>query len=118
MSARILIVDNESHWISFAQSTLKNFEIVVAPDKTTALAALERNHFDLVIASSRCLEILEIINERFAGKQVAVTTIQPTTQEALDAFRKGAARYFTKSFNPHDLLDRVTELGLVPTVSG
>lgn len=117
MSARILIVDNESHWVSFAQSTLKNFDIVVVPDKATALAALEENGFDLILASSRCLDILEIIKERFANKQVAVTTVQPTTQEALDAYRKGAARYFTKSFNPNDLLKSVSELVLVPKVA-
>ncbi|MBN1873934.1 MAG: response regulator [Anaerolineae bacterium] len=118
MSARILIVDSESHWVSFAQSTLSNFEIVVATDRAAALAALEEDGFDLIIASSRCLDLLEIIKERFADKQVVVMTVQPSPQEALDAYRKGAVRYLPKSFSPNDLLERVTELVVVPAVAG
>ena len=118
MSTRILIVDNEPRWISFVINALETYDIVVASDMMGALKELEDDHFELVIASSRCLDILEIIQERFSNKQVIVTTIHPTTQEALDAFRKGAARYFTKSFNTQEFLNHVNEVIVSPTGSG
>jgi DNA-binding NtrC family response regulator len=110
MSIRILIIDNEPRWINFARSDLGGFEIVVAPDVDTAIKELEQDQFDLVIASSGYLAILEDISERFSDKQVVVTTIKPNTQEALTAYRKGAKRYITKSFREQDLLKSVREL--------
>jgi DNA-binding NtrC family response regulator len=110
MSIRILIIDNEPRWINFVRSDLGGFEIIVAPDFDTALAELEEDQFDLVIASSRYLKILDDISKRFSDKQVVVTTVRPNTQEALDAYRKGAIRYITKSFHEQDLLKNVREL--------
>jgi DNA-binding NtrC family response regulator len=110
MSIRILIIDNEPRWIKFARSDLGGFEIVVAPDIDTAIKELEQDQFDLVIASSGYLAILEDISKRFANKQVVVTTVKPNTQEALDAYRKGAKRYITKSFREQDLLKNIREL--------
>jgi len=110
MSIRILIIDNEPRWINFARSDLGDFEIVVAPDIDAALEELEQDQFDLVIASSGYLSILEDISKRFSDKQVVVTTVKPNTQEALDAYRKGAKRYITKSFREQDLLKNIREL--------
>jgi DNA-binding response OmpR family regulator len=110
MKTRILIIDDEPRWIEFAKSDLRNFEIVVAPDPDTALAELEADQFDLVIASSRRLDVLEIIADKYSDKQVVVTTVQPTTQEALTAYRLGARRYFAKSFGPRDLFERIKEV--------
>ncbi len=58
---RILIIDNEPRWISFAKSDLGGFDIIVAPDIDTAIKELEKDQFDLVIASSGYLAILEDI---------------------------------------------------------
>lgn len=107
---RILIIDNEPRWINFAVSDLCGFEIVVAPDIDTALKALEKDQFDLVIASSGYIKILEHISKRFSDKQIVVTTVRPNTQEALDAYRKGATRFISKSFHALDLLKNVREL--------
>ena len=107
MMTRILIIDDEPRWINFAKSDLGKFEIVVAPDTETALAELEADQFDLVIASSRRLDVLKVIAEKYSDKPVVVTTVQPTTQEALAAYRLGAMRYFAKSFGRQDLFDRV-----------
>ena len=115
MSIRILMIDNEPRWINFAKSDLGGFEIVVASDIETALAELEKDQFDLVIASSGYLAILEDISKRFSDKQVVVTTVNPSTQEALDAYHKGAIRYITKSFGEQDLLKNIREL--VPSTS-
>lgn len=111
---RILIVDDEPRWVEFAKNDLKNdlnrFVIDIAKDKTAALAELARHEYDLVIASSRRLDVLEEIRKQRAKKRVIVTTIQPTTTEARNAYSLGALRYFPKSFNPHDLLKRVKEV--------
>jgi len=113
MKTRILIIDDEPRWIDFAKNDLNKFEIVVAPDKETALAELEANQFDLVIASSRRLDVLEVIAEKYP---VVVMTVQPTTQEALAAYRLGAVRYFAKSFGRRDLYERVKEV--IPAAAG
>ena len=111
MKIRILIIDNEPRWIDFVKTDLGAFEIVVAPDKKTAIKELEKDRFHLVIASSGYLEILEEISERF-DKQVVVTTVMPSNEEALDAYRKGAIRYITKSFQQQELFNNIK--GLVP----
>ncbi len=113
MRTRILIIDDEPCWIEFAKNDLNQFEIVVAPDKETAITELEANQFDLVIASSRRLDVLEIIAEKYADKRVVVTTVQPTTEEALAAYRLGAKRYFAKSFGDRDLVEHVE--GIIPS---
>lgn len=110
MKVRILIIDNEPRWLDFVKNDLHKFEIVVAPDTKTALAELKKDKFDLVIASSKNLEILETISEKYSDKRVVVTTVQPSTREARDAYRLGAVRYFSKSFNPKDLLNHVKDV--------
>ena len=118
MKGRILIIDDEPRWIDFAKSDLSKFEIVVARDIETAIDELEADQFDLVIASSRRLDMLDTIRTRFAGKRVVVMTVQPTTQEALTAYRLGAIRYFPKSFGRRDLLNRVKEVIPVSASAG
>jgi DNA-binding NtrC family response regulator len=110
MTVRILIIDDEPRWIDFVKNDLGTFEIVVAPDTEQALAELAADQFDLVIASSRRLDVLKIIAQKYSNKRVVVTTVQPTTQEALTAYRLGAIRYFAKSFSPRDLFSRVKEV--------
>ena len=116
MKTRILIIDDEPRWIDFAKSDLGKFEVVAAPDTETALAELEANQFDLVIASSRRLDALEVIARKYSDERVVVTTVQPTTQEALAAYRLGAVRYFAKSFGRQDLFERVREV--IPPSAG
>ncbi|RPJ27450.1 MAG: response regulator [Chloroflexi bacterium] len=110
MKVRILIIDNEPRWLDFVKSDLHKFEIVVAPDTKTALAELKKDKFDLVIASSSNLEVLKTISEKYSSKRVVVTTVRPSTQEARDAYRLGALRYFPKSFSPKDLFNHVKDV--------
>jgi DNA-binding NtrC family response regulator len=114
MKTRILIIDNEPRWVNFVKNDLGGFEIVVVSDMETAIAELEKDQFQLVIASSGYINILEKLSKRFKNKKVVVTTVHPSTQEALDAYRKGAARYITKSFNRKSLINDIKEL--VPIV--
>jgi DNA-binding NtrC family response regulator len=109
MTAHILIIDDEPRWISFAKSELSKFdvfEICVARDAETALVFLEDSRFDVVIVSSRRLDVLQTIIEEH-DKPFLVTTTKPTTHEALAAYRSGAARYFAKSFGDRYLFNHV-----------
>lgn len=106
---RILIIDDEPRWIEFAKGALDKFVIEVAPDLETALAKLEDNRYDLIIASSRRLNVLEVIAERYPDKRRVVATVRPTTREAISAYRLGALDYFAKSFLPDDVSDKVSE---------
>jgi len=118
MNGRILIIDDEPRWLEFAKHDLGRFEIVVAADAETAIDELEADQFDLVIASSRHLDVLEVIAQRFSDKRVIVTTVKPTTQEAITVYRLGAIRYLAKSFGPKDLDDEVGDLVRVPAGAG
>lgn len=110
MKTRILIIDNEPRWANFVKNDLGGFEIVVAPDMKTAIVESNKGQFQLIIASSGYLRIFEELSQRFKGKKVVITTVQPSTQEALDAYRKGAARYITKSFQQKALFNDIREL--------
>lgn len=107
MIFRILLIDDEPRWIDFARRDLESFEIVVATSQEEAKAALEKDKFNLVIASSRWLSVIFMIREKYFDKQVMVTTIRPTPEEALTAYRNGAIDYFPKSFSNNDLLEHV-----------
>ena len=108
--ARILIIDSEPRWIKFAKRDLGVFEIVVAKTEEEAIAQLDEDKFDLVIASAASLEILKVISEKYSEKKSVMTTVQPTTQEALQAYRMGTIRYFPKSFSQQDQLNNVKEV--------
>lgn len=110
MSARILIVDDEPRWLNFAREDLEVvFEVEVATDLETALAKLEKNHYDLIIASSRRLDVLEAISQLYPKKPVVVATGQPTTHEAIRIYRLGAMDYFAKDFQPEVVSDKARE---------
>lgn len=110
MNARILLIDDEQRWIDFARRDLQRFDLVVAHDTRTARAALEENGFDLIIASARRLDALERVASRYKGKRIFVTTLRPTTQESVAAYKRGARDYFPKTFGTGDLLKRVTRV--------
>jgi DNA-binding NtrC family response regulator len=110
MKIRILIIDNEPRWIQFVKRDLDLFEIVIAHNTDEACAELEKDDFELVVASANNLDVLKTISEKYSDKRVVVTTIHPTTEEALDAYRLGAIRYFPKSFGQRDLLNKVQDV--------
>ena len=115
IKGRILIIDDEPRWIEFAKGALERFSIEVAPDLETALAKLEDNRYDLIIASSRRLNVLEIITQQYPDKRTVVATVRPTTREAINAYRLGALDYFAKSFLSCDVADKVDEAINKPT---
>jgi len=115
MLTRILVVDDEPRWVNFARRELSHFEVVVVQTLSEALAELRTDEFDLIIASSRKMDVIREIVERYPNKQVMVMTTRPTMDEAVTAYEYGAALYATKSFGPHALIEKIK--GLVPLLS-
>ncbi len=110
MSTHILIIDDEPRWIQCARDDLgRTFQVEVAADSELALAKLKETSYDLIIASSRRLDVLEKIKEKYPGKRVVVATGQPTTHEAINTYRLGALDYFTKDFRREMISKRVSE---------
>jgi two-component system, OmpR family, KDP operon response regulator KdpE len=111
MTRRILIIDDEPRWLEFAQRDLiGRYEVAVAKDAAAALEKLRVANYDLVIASTRRLDVVEQIRREYADKPIMVMTIRPTTQEASQVYGLGATRYVSKSFGPSDLYHRVRDL--------
>jgi DNA-binding NtrC family response regulator len=110
VNARILVVDDEPRWLDFARDNLGTaFEVEVATDLETALAKLKKNLYDLIIASSGRLNVLEAITNQFPRKRLVVATGQPTTREAITMYRLGAMDYFTKDFRSEVVSEKIHE---------
>ena len=110
MKARILIIDDEPKWMQFARDNLgMAFEVEVAADLATALAKLKENRYDLIIASSRRLDVLEAIRRAYPEKRMVVATGQPTTREAINMYRLGALDYFAKDFRREVVSQKIRE---------
>lgn len=105
----VLIIDDEPRWIDFTQKT-EMFNIKAVADVEKALQELANQKFDIVIASARQLDSLKIIQEKYPDKPMVITTVEPNSQEARKAYRLGAKRYFTKSFNYEDLLQQILKV--------
>jgi DNA-binding NtrC family response regulator len=115
MPARILIIDDEPRWIEFARSDLgKLFEVEVATDLETALDKLKRKHYDLIVTTSRRLEVLETISKEYPRKRVVVATGQPTTREAISMYRLGALDYFAKDFRSEVISEKINRAIQIP----
>jgi DNA-binding NtrC family response regulator len=110
MQARILIIDDEPKWMQFARDDLgASFEVEVATDLETALAKLKETRYDLIIASSRRLHVLETIRAAFPEKRMVVATGQPTTREAINIYRLGVLDYFAKDFRREVVSQKIRE---------
>jgi len=108
--ARILIIDDEPRWLDFTKDNLGTaFEIEVATDLETALAKLKENNYDLIIASSRWLDVLQAISLDYPEERVVVATGQPTTREAITVYRFGVLDYFAKDFRREVVSEKIQE---------
>ena len=110
MSNRILAVDDEPKWLAFAQQDLgSEFEVEVTTDLETTLELLADNYYDLIITSSRKLDVLKAIHETHPQERVVVSTGQPTTGEAIKSYRLGALDYFAKDFRVNVMCKKIRE---------
>ena len=106
---RILIIDDEPKWLDFTQDDLgAMFDVEIAKTFEDALEKLgKKNHFELIIVSSRCPDVLKMLQEQHPDKHVVVATGQPTPREAIRMYRLGARDYFAKDFRRNILSQKI-----------
>jgi NtrC-family two-component system response regulator AlgB len=118
--ANILIVDDEKNIRSHLELYLRGLghNAETAADGTSALAALERGSFDIVLSDVRMagmdgLALLNEIRQRRPQIVVVLMTAYATVAQAVEAMRGGAYDYLVKPFSLDQvrlLLDRVLEV--------
>ncbi len=118
----ILVIDDEPGILEcFALIFEPDYEVLRAPNGSTAMAILQSRPVDLILLDLGLpdingLVLLRQIRTVDAKIPVIVVTIIDRARTALDALRLGADDYVTKPFEEEDLLLRVrgllSELGL------
>ncbi|HSQ65683.1 MAG TPA: sigma-54 dependent transcriptional regulator [Polyangiaceae bacterium] len=103
MTNRVLLVDDDSDFCSFAELTLRacGFEAESRPTATQALEALGQADFDVVLvdvnlAGTSGLDLCGQIAQRWENLPVVVMTASGTMEVAVAAIRAGAYDFVTK----------------------
>ncbi len=118
---RILIVDNEPAVLLMLSYALRSLgvDVITASTLEPAEEALNRYHFDLVVADIRMsgvlgiegLELLSYIKRQWPQTQVIVMTAYGSEAVEKDAYQRGAAYYLHKPFDVEELLGRIRSMG-------
>jgi DNA-binding NtrC family response regulator len=111
---RLLVVDDHASIRELLATWARNhgYEPGTAADGRSALAALEREPWDLVISDVRMPDLsgIELLRRRPAAAAEAAfvfITAFGTVQEAVQALHAGALDYVTKPFNVEELFTRI-----------
>ena len=112
MSARILVCDDERGLREMLGVLLRRagYEVEIVDGVTQALARLSREPAfdavitDLLMPDGSGMSVLEAAAARDDGTQVVMITAFATTEQAVEAMRKGAYDYVQKPFKNHELL--------------
>jgi two-component system NtrC family response regulator len=117
--ARILIVDDELGMCEFLRFLLEEngYQVDVAHSGDQALAILDREPFDLVLADIRMpgldgLEMLRHLREADEETAVIVMTGYSSLDSAIKAIKYDASDYLTKPFDDPDAVLGAIERGL------
>ena len=113
-TARILVVDDEPIVCQMSSKCLgeEGYDVTTFTDSTEAWAALEREHFDVVITDLKMkgidgMELLELVRERNPDCKVIMLTAFGSLETAAEAHRKEAFEFLTKPVRISDLLECV-----------
>ncbi len=113
---RILVVDDEPVQRDLIGGFLarQGYEVGQAGDAGEALAAFDREPFDLVLTDQRMpgasgLDLLAALRGRNPELPVIVMTAYGTIETAVAAVKAGAADYLTKPLNLDEVLHRVRQ---------
>jgi diguanylate cyclase (GGDEF)-like protein/PAS domain S-box-containing protein len=112
---RMLLVDDEPRLLSSLYELLRvhdNYQLVTATNGAEALAALSRQHFDLLLLDLRLPdmsghEIMDFVNVREIDCDVIVMSGEAGIEAAIGALKRGAYDYLRKPYNPPELLKTV-----------
>lgn len=113
-SARVLVVDDETHVRAMMGSTLERqgYEVHLASSGREALETLELNTFDLVLTDIvmqdvNGIALLERIHAQYPNLPVVMVTAIHDISVAIDSMRRGAYDYLLKPFEREHLLNTV-----------
>lgn len=122
MTPRILVVDDDTTFLLMLKSFLekKGFEPHTESTAEKGIAALEKNHFDLILSDYRMpgmdgIEMLKHINAKNIDTPVILITSYGDIKLAVNAMKLGASDYLTKPVNPEELLALVKSVIQNPT---
>lgn len=112
-NANILIIDDEVNLRQTLARILQRagYDVTTAPDGKTGLSLLARHHFDMVYLDIRMpemsgLEVLKVIQQKYAELPVVLFTAQPDLSSAVHALRLGAIDYMMKPLKPDQVIKR------------
>jgi two-component system response regulator PilR (NtrC family) len=112
VSARILVCDDEASLREMLQILLRRegYHVDVVDGVHAAREQLgSADPYDLVITDlvmpdGTGMEVLDAVRARSADTQILMVTAYATTEQAVEAMRKGAYDYVQKPFKNHELL--------------
>jgi DNA-binding NtrC family response regulator len=112
----ILLVDDNIHILELNREVLsgQGYELTKAASGESAIEALEKQHFDMVITDINMgtmsgLKVLERAKQLHPETKVIVTTGNPDLQYAIEALRLHADDYILKPYSIHWLVKRVSD---------
>src|SRR5690349_13585365 len=111
MSARILVCDDEAGLREMLGVLFRRagFDVSLVRGVTTALERIEKDPpydvviTDLIMPDGSGMQVLEAARKRDDGTQVVMITAYATTEQAVEAMRKGAYDYVQKPFKNTEL---------------
>jgi DNA-binding NtrC family response regulator len=113
---RLLIVDDEENMRELLKDFFEDegFKVQVAGDGMQALDKMDKS-VNIVISDNRMpvmegMELLDRLKAEYPETQVIIITAYSTPKLAVEAYKRGAAAYITKPFNPDELLKKVKEI--------
>jgi two-component system response regulator PilR (NtrC family) len=112
VSARILVCDDEASLREMLQILLRRegyrVDVVdgvhAARDQLGSADPYDLVITDLVMPDGTGMEVLDAVRSRSADTQILMVTAYATTEQAVEAMRKGAYDYVQKPFKNHELL--------------
>jgi two-component system response regulator PilR (NtrC family) len=112
VSARILVCDDEASLREMLQILLRRegyrVDVVdgvhAARDQLGGADPYDVVITDLVMPDGTGMEVLEAVRARSTDTQILMVTAYATTEQAVEAMRKGAYDYVQKPFRNHELL--------------
>jgi two-component system response regulator HydG len=113
---RLLVVDDEPTICDALKAALSTdgFVVQAAENAIQAIAELERQEFDVVLADLSLprvsgLELLDRVKKSWPSVEVIVITGQASIATAVDAIKRGAYHYVTKPFTADEIIHLVTQ---------
>jgi DNA-binding response OmpR family regulator len=120
MNEKVMVVDDEPDIINMMKIALKlkNYSIVVASNAEECIDKLESNEnpdlilLDIMLPGINGYDLYKKIkgNARFNKIKTAFFTALTQEAEIKKGLELGVDDYITKSFDPYELLDRITHI--------